>query len=178
MKGLNVGSGQRRFDISKGWINLDKICRQTVEVGENLVNAMPEVSADGLKLPFKDSSFDYVVLHHVIEHVGLSEGAEMLAECARVVRRGGSALIFVPDIRALAVRWITGKIDDYTFMVNCMGAYMGHEEDRHRWHYTSKGLSDSAVNAGFGKAISFDWRLIEGADIARDWWILGIEAIK
>ena len=176
--GLNVGSGQRRFDTAQGWINLDRVCRKTVKVGENDIDSMPDVAGDGLSLPFKDALFDYVVLHHTLEHAGLPEGATMLAECWRVLRTGGSLLVFLPDIRALAVRWISGRIDDYTFFVNCMGAYMGSEEDRHRWHYTMSSLSSAVRNAGFKGLAPFDWRTIPGASVCRDWWILGAEAVK
>ena len=171
-KKLNIGSGQRPFATEAGWTNIDKVAHKGMPE--------PDVLCDGAKMPFDDDSAEIVVLHQVLEHEGCGEGAGLVRECHRVLHPGGRLIITVPDIRALAARWLAGKIDDYTFMVNVMGAYMGHEEDRHRWHMTKEGmgkfLKESAEWQWVGE---FDFRPIEGADIAGpEWWILGMECVK
>jgi SAM-dependent methyltransferase len=45
------------------------------------------LQADGLSLPFRDASFDWVFSHAVIEHV--ADAPRYLRECARVLRPGG-----------------------------------------------------------------------------------------
>lgn len=50
------------------------------------------VRGDSLRLPFRDGSFDHAVLHLILAVV--PEPAQALAEMARVVRHGGSILIF------------------------------------------------------------------------------------
>jgi SAM-dependent methyltransferase len=45
------------------------------------------VQADGLALPFRDGSFDWVFSHAVIEHV--ADAPRYLRECARVLRPAG-----------------------------------------------------------------------------------------
>ncbi len=60
-----------------------------------------------------------------------------------------------------------------------MGAYMGEEADRHRWHHTIESLNKLLYDcADWSQVKPFDWRGIPGATIARDWWILGWEARK
>jgi ubiquinone/menaquinone biosynthesis C-methylase UbiE len=54
-------------------------------------------------LPFESSSFDAVVASSVLEYV--EDPQAVLAECARVVRPGGSVLCTVPDPRH-PVRWL------------------------------------------------------------------------
>lgn len=49
-------------------------------------------SADALRLPFRDGSFDLAVSFGVIEHV--ADPAAMVAEMARVLRPGGGMLVY------------------------------------------------------------------------------------
>ena len=171
--GLNVGSGQRPFTSTPEvkWINVDTVARTDQPL---------DLLCDGAHLPaFYDANVDYFVLHHVLEHFGLGEGASLIKEAHRVLKPGGSLLLFIPDIRALATRWLRGEITDYIFMVNMMGAYMGNEEDRHRWHYTVDSLPKFLYDcANWSRLQMFDWRDISGATPARDWWILEVEGIK
>jgi predicted SAM-dependent methyltransferase len=175
MIGLNVGSGQRPFTTVPGeieWVNVDKIDRRP--------QYPIDLLSDGAHIEAAlNDSIDYYVLHHCLEHETLGGGDGLIKEAYRVLRPGGSLLIFIPDIRALAIRWLEGGISDYIYVVNLMGAYMGDVADLHKWHYTRDSLRAqiTSCNRSF-KVKDFDWRTIPGADIARDWWILGMEAIK
>ncbi len=164
---LNLGSGQRPFP--KPWINVDAQGRWN-----------PDVVGDAAHLPqFVDGSADIIVAHHVLEHYGCGEADGLLKEAHRLLKTGGSLLIFVPDLKALAKRWLLGQIDDYTMFVNTCGAYMGDEADRHKWHYTAESLTEALQRAGkWSWIMRFDWRSIEGADLAKDWWVLAMEAVK
>lgn len=168
MIGINAGSGQRKFDSTLGWINVDIQPRWE-----------PDIVADWNDLSmFKDNSVDYVVSHHSLEHVGCGEGSGFIREARRVLKPLGSLLIFVPDMRALAQRWLVGQLDTQIYMTNIYGAYMGDEADRHKWGYDRESLWRYLKTFGFKDVHAFNWREIYGADIARDFWILGIEAIK
>lgn len=172
MLGLNVGSGERPFKSTPDlqWINVDKIEREGQDV---------DIVCDGARLPYDDESVDFLVLHHCLEHEGLGDGKGLIQEAYRVLRIGGSLLIFIPDIRALALRWLEGGISDYIYVVNLMGAYHGSEADRHRWHYTKDTLPQFLRDCAPWFAISnFDWRTIPGGDFARDFWIMAMEARK
>lgn len=48
--------------------------------------------------PLPSSSFDLVFSEHMIEHVTLAGARRMLAECHRVLRRGGRIRIATPDL--------------------------------------------------------------------------------
>lgn len=164
---LNIGSGQRKF--GPGWTNVD--CQAKWE---------PDVIADGASMPmFENGSADYIVLHHVLEHFGCGEGAGLLSECYRILAPGGSLIITVPHVRELVKAWITGRMDDQLYFTNMYGAYLGDEADRHKWGFTSVSLNDSLwAVAEWNEVGLFDFRPIEGADIVKDWWILGMEAVK
>ena len=167
---LNIGSGQRKFgsqDCRHGWINID-------------VNPKwePDIVADGAHLPmYEDGTVDMIVLHHVLEHYGCGESAGLIEECHRILRPGGTLLVFVPDMWALAFGWLHGRVMTQIFMTAVYGAYMDHEADRHRWGFDSVTIKKFLGPFGF-RLKEFDWRDILGADLARDWWLMGIEATK
>lgn len=162
---LNLGSGQRKFGT--GWTNVDINPRWE-----------PDVVADCSSLPmFEDNSATTIVLHHTLEHYGLGEGDSMLKECHRILAPNGSVLVFVPNMPRLVEAWREGKITDQIFFTNVYGAYMGDEADRHKWAFTEQTLKDTLYRMGF-RVLSFDWRTIPGADIAKDWWILAVEGVK
>ena len=172
---INIGSGQRKFSVDQGWTNVDCVSREPDQV--------PDVLADARKMPFKDGSAQLCVLHHVIEHFGCGEADEVIRESFRVLAPGGSLLVFVPDLKELARRWLGGQINDYIYCVNLYGAYQGEDGDRHRWGYDRASLPkylDNAVRPGeqWSKIKDFDGRRINGAEIAQDWWIAGVECVK
>lgn len=167
MKAINLGSGQRPF--AAPFINVDINPRWN-----------PDVVADGAHMPiFEDSTVDLVVAHHTVEHYGCGEAKSMVQECYRILKPGASLLVFVPDMRALAQRWLTRQMTDQVYFTNVYGAYMNDEADRHRFGYTRESMQEFlADSAAWSTVKAFDWRTIPGADIARDFWILGMEAVK
>lgn len=194
--GLNVGSGQRRFESTPAlaWINIDA---QNVPP-DRVPDMVCDVGRERLHLP--DGCAQYVVLHQVLEHFGCGEATPMLRECWRVLAPGGSLIVTVPDMRVLAGRWLGGELDTQVYLTACYGAYMGDEHDRHRWGFTAESLRRYLVDTFMNKMMDhcdghaevvaecgpctadvvrpFDWRPIPGASIARDFWILGIEVVK
>lgn len=174
MIGLNVGSGQRPFKSAPGlkWVNIDSVDRPP--------KCTPDILADGAHLPmYDDNTVDYFVLHHVLEHFGCGEAQGLIKEAFRVLKPGGSLLVFVPDLRALAERWLQGKLTTQIVMTSFYGAYMGSEEDRHKWGYDPKSLYDFLTSCCSWKEVAlFDWRHIPGSDCAKDFWILGMECVK
>jgi predicted SAM-dependent methyltransferase len=167
---LNVGSGQRRFE-GHGWINLDCVSRPPEQV--------PDVIHDLLKAPLPYDDVDLIALVHVAEHWLLHDAVSIFGDCYRALKPGGSLIVIVPDIKALAKAWLRGDITDYIYKVNMMGAWQGQEGDSHKWHWTYHELQGVLHDAGFGLVQPFDWRVIPGAEsLSRDWWYYGIEATK
>jgi SAM-dependent methyltransferase len=69
-------------------------------VRERGVRSAAFVQGDGARLPFRDSAFDVVFSHSVIEHV--SSAPAYLAECHRVLRAGGVLYLSTAPYLSLA----------------------------------------------------------------------------
>lgn len=162
---LNCGSGQRPFQ--KPWINIDAQERW-----------QPDLVADCSKLPYEDGSCAWVVFHHVFEHFGCGEARVLQQEAFRLLQPDGRMLVFVPDLKALAQAWMIGKLDTQVYTTALYGAFMGDEHDRHKWGYDAKALQQELTACPWSEVKPFDWRKIVGADLARDFWILAMEAVK
>ena len=174
LKGLNVGSGQRPFTTIPGeieWCNVDAVAHEGMPA--------PDLVCDGAHLPFGGSVADYFVLHQTLEHQGCGEAAGLIQEAWRVLKPGGSLLVFVPDLRALARRWLEGGLTTQVYMTAIYGAYLGDEESRHKWGYDRASLDEFLRRAAPWRTVKpFDWRAIPGADCARDFWVLDMECVK
>jgi predicted SAM-dependent methyltransferase len=175
LHGVNIGSGQRRFESVPAvyWQNVDLVSRPPDQV--------PDIVGDARMLDtiFVPGSKDYVVSHHLHEHLGHGEADPITRAAYKVLRAGGSLLVFTPDARKLAGRWLGGELDDFQFAVQMMGAYQGEESDRHKWLYTQQTLEQSLADAAPWREVKpFDWRTIPGADLARDWYIAAVECVK
>jgi SAM-dependent methyltransferase len=161
---LNVGSGQRRF---AGYINIDCVSRE---------GQVPDVIDDAKTLAtFADGSADEIVLCHVLEHFVLPDAVKVIASCHRALRNGGVLKIVLPDMRALAQRWLAGMIDDYIFFVNAMGAYQGEDGDCHRWHFTEQSLRELLGANGLWRRIT---RVPKIDGLPTDWWMQSYIAEK
>ncbi|MFT3789796.1 MAG: class I SAM-dependent methyltransferase [Rudaea sp.] len=82
----------------------------------------PDVFADGGLLPFRDGTFDTVLLLEVLEHV--AEPARVLSEIERVLKSGGVLLLSMPFLYPL------------------------HDAPHDYQRYTAPGLKYAVVRAG------------------------------
>ena len=168
LKALNVGSGQKPYRSTTGieWRNMDVNPRWE-----------PDVVGDWADLRmFETESLDIVVAEQTVEHVGCGEAMPLFKEAYRVLKPGGVLVITMPDLKALAQRWMLGQIDDFIYSVNLYGAWMGHDADRHKWNTSYEGwvkfLMDAAPWSSVRRGAHTQ------APVARDWWILEIGATK
>lgn len=177
LTGLNVGSGQRRFESTPEveWVNVDCVSRPPDQVPDLICDVGRE------PLPYPDNSVAYVVLHQVYEHFGLGEGHGLIQEAYRVLQPDGSMIITVPNAERLAQRRALGQITNFIYNVNIMGAFQGLESDRHKWCFWNLDalIEDiDSIGLKWSRLKRFDQRPIPGADIAHDWWILELECVK
>lgn len=121
MKKLNVGSAN---DYRKGWTNLDFNKSFNPDVLFDLSTIY-----QGKKMPFKDNTFDLIILYDVIEH--LPEPLPILRELHRICKKGGIIEIKVPY-----GDWVWVNLDHKrmfflsSFMVNNFDDYCSGDEKK------------------------------------------------
>jgi SAM-dependent methyltransferase len=103
--GLDLGH-KEVSDTAKMLRELDEI---PVQYGGTVPGAGPWISMRGsvYELPFKDHTFDCVIISEVLEHLGEDERA--LGEIARVLKPGGVLAASVPSTWPESVCWALSK---------------------------------------------------------------------
>lgn len=106
----------------------------------DLYDPAADVAADLGALPYEDASFDLILSSHVLEH--LPDDRPALGELARVLRRGGRAVVMVPYDPHLPASEEGGDIDSAAERMARFG---------HPYHYRNYGadLSGRLAAAGF-----------------------------
>ena len=82
MNKINVGCGK---EIKEGWINLDIVKGEGVDIVHNL-NKFP--------YPFKDNEFDEIYAYHILEH--LDDFLKSVKELYRILKPKGKLFVRVP----------------------------------------------------------------------------------
>ncbi|HIP80440.1 MAG TPA: class I SAM-dependent methyltransferase, partial [Kiloniellaceae bacterium] len=112
----------------------------------DLYNPAADVHADLCRLPFPAARFDLAICSHVLEH--LPNDRRAIGELARVLRRGGRALILVPFDRSLPA-----TLED----PGAATAAQRLARFGHPFHYRSYGADFAERLAAAGFAVSPIW---------------------
>lgn len=85
---LQIGCGDH---ILEGWLNTDfyPTSKQVLHFDATE------------PFPFEDGTFDFIFSEHMIEHIPYSGALQMLKECNRVLKVGGTVRISTPDLNTL-----------------------------------------------------------------------------
>ena len=150
---LHIGC---QTQLLKGWLNVD------IQPKSDEVMFMDATQS----FPFADESFDYIYSEHMIEHISYSEGAYMIQECFRCLKKNGILRIATPDFDFLIglaasqksdvqSRYIKysvlrhmpqGTPENHVFVVNNFFKDWGH-----KFIYDFNALSESLKKRGFEK---------------------------
>jgi predicted SAM-dependent methyltransferase len=96
------------------------------------------------RFPFDSATFDYILCEHMIEHVAWREGLDVLRECHRVLKPGGTVRVATPDLEVLVslhgrsqnetqarfIEWVT---DRYLPQVGAYKAAFVINNSFHNW---------------------------------------------
>jgi ubiquinone/menaquinone biosynthesis C-methylase UbiE len=133
---LGAARGERVLDVGSAWgfnvMALDRMGLRVVgvdlvpdqfPVGKRIAQhngaAFDVAGADASALPFPAESFDRITMVETFEHIFDEDRARALAECLRVLRRGGTMVLSTPNhasvverCKRVAVRhgWIRARL--------------------------------------------------------------------
>jgi len=175
---VNLGCGYRPM---KDWINVDQARGPEVQVLWDLRRG----------LPFQNGSCSAIFSEHLIEHVPREDAARLLAECHRVLAKGGVLRLSTPD----AGRYLRSYAGDQNFLRDpAFGEAAGtpmdrvnqmmREDGQHLWVYDAESLTRALECAGFSRIVGqeFGQSLVpkmQGIDAeARAFESLYVEAVK
>jgi predicted SAM-dependent methyltransferase len=182
---LHLGCGPNIFC---NWVNLDAHTKKSI-----LSLTQDEIFRHDLRkrLPFSNNCFTGIYTEHCLEHLNPKESFDVLSECFRVLKNGGTLRVIVPDAEKYA-KYYLAKItkSDTTHFGEFNGWKLGAEALRgltcYLGHYT---LYDTELLVKYLEFIGFSEvktsKCGESADLnlmrdmpEREWNSLYVEAIK
>jgi len=148
---LNLGCGWRNF--GDDWVHID---------GGNYPHVKHH---DVTKLPSENDSVDLIYTSHMFEYFDREEGLDVFKEWFRVLKKGGTLRIAVPDFGAMAKLYIEGKFPLQKFLGPLFGkmemGMKGGETGKiiyHKTTYDFDSLKELLESVGFKSIKLYDWK--------------------
>jgi predicted SAM-dependent methyltransferase len=174
VKAVNIGCGT---SVAAGWINIDNSPNAWLAKYPRLrwmlwklrilsdqryrVNWHESVLIHDVKkkLPFSDSSIDYVYTSHFLEHNSLNDARRLIADVFRILRVGGVIRVVVPDL-AIGARRYLDSLQKTTPDPRAASDFLAWlqlsrpgDRDPHLWMYDAPSLTAMLVEHGFANVV-------------------------
>lgn len=134
-KMLEIGSGSKP---KKGYLHFD--VRSNVKA---------DVVGDARQLPFSDGEFESVYSRLFLEHLPRADAKEALSEMLRVLKRGGTVEITVPNIAYFCRLFVEEKGQKKEWALNKLYGFENYPEDHHYFGYDFEILARTLKETGF-----------------------------
>lgn len=134
---LNIGSGYKRYP---GFLNVDH---------DPLVNPDFLVDLENLKLDIPDSSVEYVIAHHILEHIGTGF-LGLMKELYRVCKNDAILDIKVPHHRS-----DIQHMDPTHMRTISVDMMLQFSKEYNQWH-----IDNFNSSSGFGLILDVDFEMV------------------
>ena len=137
---LNLGSGNTKLN---GYLNLDMMDMPGVDVVHDLNKS----------LPYKDGEVSNIYASHILEHFWWMDTNRILRDWHRVLKKGGSLVIWTVDFDLIVYR-LMSAVNYSAMMIDANWRICGKEEPEGNAHhsvFTKRYLSLLLTNVGFRK---------------------------
>ena len=148
---LHLGCGKRNF--GPDWIHVDGSYYSHAQQGDvaTLTN-------------FSDNSADLIYASHVLEYFSILQSHDVLTTWRCVLKPGGTLRIAVPDFRAMAELYASGKFNLKHFLGPIYGTMvMDKDFIHHKTGYDFETLKEALEIAGFKNVHRYNWKKTEHA---------------
>jgi len=145
---LHLGCGKR--DFGTDWIHIDQADFPHI------------VHKDVTNLNFADNSCDIIYASHLLEYFDREEGAKVLQEWRRCLKKGGIIRLAVPDFEAMCNLYKSGYSLD--MFLGPLYGKMGEPSFYHKTVYDFKSLRRFLQASGFRSIKRYGWRETDHAE--------------
>lgn len=177
MKKINLGCGPSGIN---GWINYDwgllpflnkfNLLKFAVKLGlidKSYLTKWPKFDLVDIrkKLPLDDDSINFIYCSHVLEHFERWEAKNILLESKRILKKGGTIRIALPDIDKIIKKYEEIGPDEFCRI------WWGFDKDKvsksffgklsryfirdHKWMYNKKSFKELLAECGFKNIKSY-----------------------
>ena len=100
------------------------------------------MQADIRDLPLADETVDYILCDQTLEHIPMTDVPIVLYEIRRILKKGGKAVIIVPDFRSAAEDWMKYNWElcfqalEYQYLSEVIYGNQNHEGEYHKTPFT------------------------------------------
>jgi predicted SAM-dependent methyltransferase len=143
IKKLHLGCGNKRLE---GFINVDIYKNDATDLVQDISN---------LEL-FQDESVDEVYACHVLEHFHRNQFKNVLNEWCRVLKKGGTLRLSVPDFEKICS--IYSKTKNLNQLLGLLYGGQNYEYNFHYCTFDFDSLSSILTELGFQDIKRYDWR--------------------
>lgn len=165
---LNVDGSPQVVLARRPWLKWLLVATRVMSKKQAEIPWSPDILRLDLtrQLPFPDGRFAAVYSSHLLEHLHHDQALSLLKECRRVLRRGSICRAVVPDLEALATRYLKEKAAaDPDAGARFMEGLLVHDKGprrgllapyyrmtafhQHKWMYDAASLRQLFETAGF-----------------------------
>lgn len=140
---VNLGCGTH---IVEGWVNID-----------NYIGADTPyfLQGDCREIPLENNSVDYLLCDNVLEHLPMCDVIPVIHEIKRVLKKGGRAVLIVPDFKNAVESWLKIDWDQafnpifFTYLSEPIYGNQAHEGEYHKTPFTAGFFAYILKVAGF-----------------------------
>jgi predicted SAM-dependent methyltransferase len=124
----------------------------------DVVNSDYDFTITDGTLPFKDSMYEEILMHHCLEHFRYPVILRLLKEIQRILRPNGFVDIRVPDLK-MAIEDLQLGYNQYNGCAPAMQRIYGlssSEEQVHKWGFNIEHLTSILKELGFGELVDLN----------------------